>query len=329
MRYWWVSQNQTFQYEVPGGYLWSPKANRDQSLNHYYENMREVSSGDLIFSFCDRKIMALGFARGAAYTCPKPIEFGQAGAHWDTIGWRVDAAFQVLKRPMKPRDHIEILKPFLPNRYSPIRPDGTGNQMYLAEISKEFGQALLLLIGEEATPFIANRALIVAYPEDTDEKRVSDYDLLRNWDKVQIEKIESDRELTSTEKEQVIKSRRGHGMFRNRVSEIENCCRVTKVDRPEHLIASHIKPWRVSDNQERLDGENGLFLTPSIDHLFDKGYISFRSNGALLVSPTAHRVTLIKMGIPRNQEYNVGIFTRTQAQYLEYHRDSIFLKARV
>ena len=313
---------------MPGGYLWSPKANRDRSLNHYYENMREISCGDLIFSFCDKKIMALGFARGPAYTCPKPIEFGQAGANWDTIGWRVDAAFQILRKPMKPREHMKILGPFLPKRYSPIRSDGTGNQMYLAEISKDFGQSLLLLIGDEARPFIVNRAMIVSRPEDPGTNTTHNYDLLRKWDIVQIEKIEKDSALTSTEKEQVIKSRRGQGMFRNRVSEIENCCRVTRVDRPEHLVASHIKPWRVSHNKERLDGENGLLLTPSIDHLFDNGYISFRDNGALLVSPTAHQVTLIKMGVPRNKEYNVGAFTHTQAQYLEYHRDSIFLKAR-
>jgi len=40
-----------------------------------------------------------------------------------------------------------------------------------------------------------------------------------------------------------------------------------------HLVASHCKPWRDSTNGERLDGENGLLLTQSIDHLFDRGFI--------------------------------------------------------
>jgi len=57
------------------------------------------------------------------------------------------------------------------------------------------------------------------------------------------------------------------------------------VDRPEHLIASHCKPWRDCDNfYERLDGENGLLLTPIINHLFDREFIGFESSGRLVVT---------------------------------------------
>ena len=73
---------------------------------------------------------------------------------------------------------------------------------------------------------------------------------------------------------------------------------MTRVDRPEHLRASHCKPWRDASNEERLDGDNGLLLTPTIDHLFDRGFISFESNGRLLISPVAHTPSLEKMGVP-------------------------------
>jgi hypothetical protein len=46
-------------------------------------------------------------------------------------------------------------------------------------------------------------------------------------------------------------------------------CRITGVDRVEHLRASHCKPWRDSSDSERLDGENGLLLTPAIDRVLD------------------------------------------------------------
>jgi hypothetical protein len=45
MRYWWVNQNQTYRHEVPGGYLWSPKAKTNGQINPFYEFMREVSPG--------------------------------------------------------------------------------------------------------------------------------------------------------------------------------------------------------------------------------------------------------------------------------------------
>lgn len=89
MRYWWVNQNQTFRHEIQGGYLWSPKRNANRARNPFYEFMREVAPGDLIFSFVDARILAIGTALSYCYESPKPLEFGDAGSNWETIGWRV------------------------------------------------------------------------------------------------------------------------------------------------------------------------------------------------------------------------------------------------
>jgi hypothetical protein len=95
------------------------------------------------------------------------------------------------------------------------------------------------------------------------------------------------------------------------------------------LIASHIKPWRESDNRERLFEGNGLLLTPTIDHLFDRGFISFENNGELLISPVAHGESLNKMGVITNRVVNVGGFAEPQREFLKFHRDSVFLKREV
>ena len=104
-------------------------------------------------------------------------------------------------------------------------------------------------------------------------------------------------------------------------------CRITDVTNPIHLIASHCKPWRDADNAERLNGENGLFLTPSIDHLFDRGFIGFEDDGLLIVSPVAHKPSLERMGIEANRTVNVGGFTEGQRRFLEFHRAAVLLKA--
>ena len=83
MRYWWVNQNQTYRHEVGGGYLWSPKRKANQAQNPFYDFMREVAPGDVVFSFADTVIRAIGIAASHAYEAPKPLEFGQAGAYWD------------------------------------------------------------------------------------------------------------------------------------------------------------------------------------------------------------------------------------------------------
>jgi predicted restriction endonuclease len=96
----------------------------------------------------------------------------------------------------------------------------------------------------------------------------------------------------------------------------------------EHLIASHIQPWRDSSNDQRLDGENGLLLTPTVDHLFDKGFISFENTGQLIVSPVADPVSLKRMGVDPDVQMNVGAFSRGQRGYLEFHRENVLRMAR-
>ena len=87
MRYWWVNQNQTYAHEIGGGYLWSPKRNKNGGRNKFYDNMQEVSPGDVVFSFCDTLIKAVGIAQGKARSAGKPTAFGDAGANWGNEGW--------------------------------------------------------------------------------------------------------------------------------------------------------------------------------------------------------------------------------------------------
>ena len=117
MRFWWVNQNQTFRQEISGGYLWSPKRNANGARNPFYESMREVSPGDLIFSFVDTRIVAIGIAKSYCWECPKPTEFGSTGDYWENIGWRVNVSFASLLNRIRPKDHIGILRSVLPDRY--------------------------------------------------------------------------------------------------------------------------------------------------------------------------------------------------------------------
>ena len=80
-------------------------------------------------------------------------------------------------------------------------------------------------------------------------------------------------------------------------------------------------------HQERLNGENGLLLTPSIDHLFDRGFIGFEDSGKLIISPRAHSPSLQKMGIETEKIVNVGGFTDGQKAFLDFHRDKVLLRA--
>ncbi|MFE8599811.1 HNH endonuclease [Archangium violaceum] len=145
----------------------------------------------------------------------------------------------------------------------------------------------------------------------------------------QIEaQIHAQVEVPETERDAIVKARLGQGVFRENVAKVEKACRITGVSIPIFLIASHIKPWRHSSNQERLDGNNGLLLTPSIDFLFDRGFISFEDNGDLLLSPVASLDALHKMGVDPTKTSNVGPFNSAQQKYLRFHRAEIFRRSQ-
>lgn len=324
MRYWWVNQNQTSRHEIAGGYLWSPKRNANGARNPFYESMREVSPGDAIFSFVDTRIAAIGIATSYCWECPKPAEFGPAGQYWEDVGWRVTVSFTTLLNRVRPKDHIDVLKAVLPARYSPLQANGNGNQaLYLTEVSQDFAQVLAGLIGPEGQLLIT-KSRDVAPHANTQMVLGDDLDV---WERRLEEQVQSDTSVRETDREAIVRARCGQGIFKQRVSQIERRCRITGVENLTHLIASHCKPWRDSSNDERLNGENGLLLTPSIDHLFDRGFIGFENSGELIVSPVAHRPSLQRMGIETERLINVGSFTEGQKHFLEFHRNSVLLRA--
>ena len=96
MKYWWVNQNQTFKHEFSGGYIWSPQRQANGNKSYFYENMKRVSPGEILFSFKDGKIPTIGVIKSKCYESERPVEFGKAGKVWSNIGWKVDVDYNEL-----------------------------------------------------------------------------------------------------------------------------------------------------------------------------------------------------------------------------------------
>jgi putative restriction endonuclease len=210
--------------------------------------------------------------------------------------------------PNQPKDHAAILRPFLPSKYSPLQESGDGLQsVYLAQVPQALADALVGLIGQAYWDAYATISLFQSSPEPVDQE----------------EETSADRGLIGpTFRDQLVRARRGQGVFRSNVLLREESCRVTRVNEPRHLKASHIKPWRHATDTERLDGANGLLLSPHIDHLFDEGYITFSSSQELLIVPEVRDKLLDAWGIDAG--VHVGEFSREQNAYLDYHRVNVF-----
>ena len=126
-----------------------------------------------------------------------------------------------------------------------------------------------------------------------------------------------------TEIETLIKARLGQGSFRQNVLEQYPSCPLTGLDIQPLLIASHIKPWSVCNNNERLDPFNGLMLAPNIDALFDKGLITFDPDGTIKISPKIDLENQKRLGISSRMKLKIRPKSK---KYFEYHRNHVFQK---
>lgn len=122
-----------------------------------------------------------------------------------------------------------------------------------------------------------------------------------------------------TEREAIVKARIGQGPFRSSLIQRWKVCAVTGCSETSVLRASHIKPWRVSDNAERLDVNNGLLLVPNLDALFDCGLISFDDSGQMIVASDLTERDRRILGIAASMRLSkvpLGILG-----YLRFHRE--------
>lgn len=313
MRYWWVNHKQTSPQELGGGYLWSPQREASGARSQFYDNMRLAEPGDAVLSFADGFIGHIGVANDFASSALKPYGFGSTGEYWSNDGWLLPVEWQPLKKPVRPKDRIGELGPLLPKKYSPIHPvSGNGNQKaYLAEIGQPVFEFLTNVSELEATltPLFHAGNMALTRIDDSIQKLIIE-----------------DPGLDSTTKQQLVLARQGQGVFRTRVLELENACRLTKVENPRLLIASHIKPWRVcSSAAERLDGANGLLLAPHVDRLFDRGFISFADDGKVLLSSRLDLLDLKRLGLHEACEKGCPPFHERQIAYLAFHRSKVLL----
>jgi len=124
-------------------------------------------------------------------------------------------------------------------------------------------------------------------------------------------------DISETEKVALILARIGQCGFRKKLIAIWGGCSVTGYNEDVSLlIASHIKPWSVSSERERLDEYNGLLLTPNLDKVFDKGLITFDKDGKIKISKYLSAPE--EFGIQKNMRL---VLKKENKPYMEYHRD--------
>ena len=177
-----------------------------------------------------------------------------------------------------------------------------------------------------------------------EEQKDSDEHLRKVWifplrpldNNSEIEKIENEKRelqdelgdiekigylpIRETEKELMIKTIVGQGKFKKLLLDRQCKCAMCAISDKRLLIAGHIKPWRYSTNEERLDVNNGLLLCPNHDALFDKAIITFDPNGKVIISDTLKEIDRMFL----NVNENTGIeLAKEQLVYMIEHNERL------
>lgn len=133
------------------------------------------------------------------------------------------------------------------------------------------------------------------------------------------------KKLISTEKFAQQKVRLGQSYFRTKLLSEMKRCPITEIDDQRLLVASHIKPWVHSDNDERISTKNGILLSPLFDKLFDKGIglITFTPEKRILISNRLSKDNLARLNVS-NDQVIINLDTDGREEFLDYHRKFIY-----
>jgi|SRR5580704_953074 putative restriction endonuclease len=290
LRHWWLTPGSE-PFEIEGGYLWSAKqpAGGRKAVRMA---ITSIVSGDVVFAHADGSIVAIGVVLDRARSAPDPKLSG-------TDGWLVPVRFAQLSEAVRATRGLP-----------PARRRG-GKQhavdAYLSEIGETEAHQL--------------RRLLSRLVEDLEERIVSETDG-KLLEQAIEEHLWQRTDIAPVDKRQLSFARTGQGAFREHVERIETACRVTGILDRRYLRATHIKPWKDATDEERLDGANGLLLSPHIIHLFDRGHISFADDGTLLIS--RHLNPYVRNAWNLDGPVPPRPFRATQRAYLEYHRVHVF-----
>lgn len=202
----------------------------------------------------------------------------------------------VINKPLEEMDLLELdlAISIIMNTKSFIKKDTKGNKMYSNSLKRY--------------------RCYVFHNTDLGQKEVEE-----------IENLQKDIKLTETEKETLIKARKGQGLFRDKLKEkYNNRCIITDINISQVLIASHIKPWAVSNNEERLSVDNGLLLSATFDRLFDSGLITFKKDGTILISNLISKDNIEKLHLKEGKVYDIK-YNPGMDSYLKYHNEVIYV----
>jgi len=296
MSFYWVNIGKSYKEVKDFNFLWAPAyaigKNGKKKINAGWEPVKEVKAGDVIFCNRDQNIIYVAVARKAAYPDKRPET--RAFVEWEEEGFRIDVDLTFVSPSVHISEFRDALIAIHNKACTPALFDRNGkvSQQYMVQIPPGAGALILSFIGDA-------------------EADVCDH----------VTERKKGRLTQGGTREVSAQARVGQGQFRDEVLALwKNSCPVTGLSNKELLTASHIVKWSLSNETEKIDPNNGFPLSPALDKLFDRGYVSFNDRGELLINSDAvSERDLQCLGVAPNARIK-GLNSQ-QKSYLARHRE--------
>jgi len=291
MSFFWVNIGSSFNEVKERNFLWAPQYGVNKNGKMFnptsWETVKDVKAGDIIFCNKDKEIVYIATAASDAKPAPRPQN--RSFDKWEREGTRVDVDLTVLEHPLDVSLFSEIFIAKFNELSEPsvFAKNGFCTQTYMCEIPEAAAKIIASFINDNISIDFNRQTATV-------------------------------KEARGSTKTAVIQAREGHGPYRDKLfKKWGGKCAVTGVAVESILTASHIVPWSICDDKEKVDPFNGLPLIPNLDKLFDRGMISFRDDGHLIYKDGLEKL-LHALQIPLNSKIN-EIFEGNH-KYLKRHR---------
>lgn len=297
MRFYWAFISSRAEGRFDHGRLWAPEQDGAGRQHAHWDVLRALDRGDIVVGSYQRKLRFLGVVSRPARRTLWPEWKGRDAKRASPSDW--GRQVRLLPHPIEPVPRIDELSVSTRRLLEscpggPFRRDKYGKRGYVYPLSASAGLALLRELNQE-------------------------HRLDRRLDLDQA--VAADPTASETEREALALARVGQGEFRRKLQLIwDGRCAVTGAR--SLYRASHIKPWSVSTNPERLDPTNGLLLSPNYDAAFDAGLITFDDDGRIRFSKALAADDARRLGLSRSSK--LSSVRRAQLGFLAYHRAHVF-----
>lgn len=294
MAFYWVNCGTYYNEISENKFLWCPASTPGGVVPVGWKIITEVKKGDVIFCHRHGDILSIAIALIDAYPSERPINRDDNGGV--NVGYKIDVDLEEFEVPISTEEFKEQFISLYNNRCNPkvFTEKKQATQQYMAFIPDGAGALILECLGDAS---------------------------IRIHEKLELLNVSNDISKSKpTFKQALIKARVGQGQFRNAVLNLwESTCPITKINKPELLVASHIVSWQLSNNEEKLDQFNGFPLSPDVDKLFDKGFISFSDAGEIIQHQSIKDTDILgKLGIDKANKIDLK---EGNIPYLKRHRE--------